>query len=104
MEKNETFVVVGSAKNMTLHPKRCDGGFISIYRVTEGKQFELIHKVSWLIICYCLLNNFSSKLAVENGPTALCCFQDGLLVGLGTILRFYTFGKKKLVLKCEKKV
>lgn len=29
---------------MKLHPQSCDGGFIHVYRLIEGKQFQLLHK------------------------------------------------------------
>ena len=44
---NETFLVVGTAKDANLAPRTCTFGFIHVYRfINEGNQLELVHKVS----------------------------------------------------------
>jgi len=85
-KEGEVLIVVGTAKDMTLHPLSCSGGFIHVYRVVEGKQLQLLHKTP-----------------TEAIPSALCAFQGRLLVGCGKILRIYDMGKKKLLRKCENK-
>jgi len=85
-KEGEVFLVVGTAKDMNLYPKSCQGGFIHVYRLLEGRQFQLLHKTP-----------------VENVPGALCPFQGRLLVGVGNVLRIYDMGKRKLLRKCENK-
>jgi hypothetical protein len=41
------------------------------------------------------------KTPLEGIPAAMCAFQDKLLVGMGSVLRLYDLGKKKLLRKCE---
>ncbi|RKO91294.1 splicing factor 3B subunit 3-like protein [Blyttiomyces helicus] len=83
----ETFVVVGTAKDVVLSPRTCSGGFLHVYRfIEEGSQIELVHKTP-----------------VDDIPYALCPFQGRLLVGMGKTLRIYDLGKKKLLRKCETK-
>lgn len=82
---DEVYVVVGTAKDLKLKPRRSAGGFVHIYKIEERK-LVLVHKT-----------------AVDDVPTALCPFQGRLLVGLGKMLRIYDMGKKKLLRKCENK-
>ncbi|KAL6056108.1 Splicing factor 3B subunit 3 [Balamuthia mandrillaris] len=83
----EMFLVVGTAKDLTLHPRSCSGGFVHVYRLAdEGKRLVLVHKTP-----------------VEDVPMALCAFQGRLLVGVGKMLRIYDMGKKRLLRKCENK-
>lgn len=87
---NEVFVVVGTAKDYHLKPRASNGGYVHVYRLVSndegGFKVQLIHKTQ-----------------VEEVPFALCPFQGRLLVGLGTVLRIYDLGKKKLLRKCENK-
>ncbi|KAK8791095.1 hypothetical protein WA158_005726 [Blastocystis sp. Blastoise] len=80
----EIFLVVGVAKNMNLHPKQCNEGYLYVYRVLEGRKMILYHKTE-----------------VNEAPKAICEYQGRLLVGLGKTLRLYELGKKKLLRKCE---
>jgi splicing factor 3B subunit 3 len=115
---DEVFVVVGTAKDLRLKPRRSAGGFVHVYRV-ENSQLTLVHKTP-----------------LDDVPTALCPFQGlllflllfyfryyifcplhtktltnfyfyfftgRLLVGVGKVLRIYDMGKKKLLRKCENK-
>ena len=80
-------MVVGTAKDMHLHPRTDSGGYIHVYRLLDnGKRFSLLHKTP-----------------VEALPGALCGFQGRLLVGMGKLLRIYDMGRKKLLRKCENK-
>lgn len=44
----ETLYVVGSSSDRTFNPPRASEGFISIFRITQDKKFELIHKVLFI--------------------------------------------------------
>ena len=84
-QDDETFLVVGTAKDMTVSPPSSGGGFIHIYRFQEdGRELEFIHKTK-----------------VEHPPLALLAFQGRLVVGLGPILRVYDLGMKQLLRKCQ---
>merc|ERR1719201_3130649 len=75
----ETFVMVGTVKDMTLHPRQLTAAYIHVYQFTEGNaSLELVHKTQ-----------------VEDVPKALA--------GVGNRLRLYDMGKKKLLRKCELK-
>ncbi|KAK6116797.1 hypothetical protein DH2020_049427 [Rehmannia glutinosa] len=84
-----TLLAVGTAKGLQFWPKRSfEAGFIHIYRFKEeGKVLELLHKTQ-----------------VEGVPLALCQFQGRLLAGIGSILRLYDLGKRRLLRKCENKL
>jgi splicing factor 3B subunit 3 len=88
-KEHGTLLAVGSAKGLQFWPKRTlAGGFIHIYKfVDEGKSLELFHKTQ-----------------VEEVPLALCQFQGRLLAGVGSVLRLYDLGKRKLLRKCENKL
>ena len=51
---DETFVVVGTAKDMSLNPRSCAGGFLVVYRVVDqpdgGQKLEFFHKVREIFI------------------------------------------------------
>ena len=79
----EAFVVVGTAKHLTLHPRAHQGCFLRVYRLLE-RRLQLLHKT-----------------ALEDVPQALCEYQGRLLVGLGRTLRVYDLGKRKLLRKAE---
>lgn len=84
-QDDETFLVVGTAKDMTVMPPSSSGGFIHIYRFQEeGRELEFIHKTK-----------------VDEPPLALLGFQGRLLAGIGTILRLYDLGMKQLLRKCQ---
>lgn len=84
-----TLLAVGTAKGLQFWPKRSlTAGYIHIYRFLEdGKSLELLHKTQ-----------------VEGVPLALCQFQGRLLAGIGSVLRLYDLGKKRLLRKCENKL
>ncbi|KAK3409052.1 spliceosome-associated protein 130 A [Eucalyptus grandis] len=84
-----TLLAVGTAKGLQFWPKRSvASGFIHIYRfVDDGRALELLHKTQ-----------------VEGVPLALCQFQGRLLAGIGSVLRLYDLGKKRLLRKCENKL
>lgn len=87
---DETYALVGTAKDLTLNPRSCAGGFIHAYKITElidgGYKLEFVHKTE-----------------VDDIPGALAPFQGRLLAGVGRLLRIYDLGKKKLLRKCENK-
>jgi len=86
-DHNEVFIVIGTAKDLILHPRSCSSGFIHVYRMTENNtKLSLVHKTP-----------------VDDVPGALCPFQGRLLVGVGHLLRIYDLGKRKLLRKCETK-
>src|SRR5699024_5844468 len=66
-QDDETFLVVGTGKDMVVSPRSSSGGFVHIYRFQEdGKELEFIHKTK-----------------VEDPPRALLGFQGRLLAGIG---------------------
>lgn len=83
----EPFVVIGTAKNLRLHPRTCSEGYISVFRFAEGRSLQLVHRTE-----------------VDEVPAALCEFNGRLAAGIGHTLRVYDLGKKKLLRKCENKV
>ncbi|XP_077993061.1 splicing factor 3B subunit 3 [Glandiceps talaboti] len=82
----DTFVLVGVAKDMTLNPRQCTEGYIYTYRFVDDDRLDLVHKTS-----------------VDEVPAAICPFQGRVLIGVGKLLRLYDMGKKKLLRKCENK-
>lgn len=46
---DETYALVGTAKDLTLNPRSCAGGFIHAYKIAElideGYKLEFVHKV-----------------------------------------------------------
>ncbi|KAL2792955.1 CPSF A subunit region-domain-containing protein [Aspergillus keveii] len=84
-QDDETFLVIGTAKDMTVNPPSSAGGYIHIYRFQEdGKELEFIHKTK-----------------VEEPPLALLAFQGRLVAGIGSLLRVYDLGMKQLLRKCQ---
>lgn len=84
-QDGETFLVVGTAKDMVVSPPSSSGGFIHIYRFQDdGRDLEFIHKTK-----------------VEEPPMALLAFQGKLLAGIGSTLRLYDLGMKQLLRKCQ---
>ncbi|CAM9666346.1 unnamed protein product [Ascophyllum nodosum] len=81
----ESFVVVGTAKGLTFHPKNHEACFLHVYRVLENR-LVLLHKTE-----------------IQDVPLAMQEFQGRLLVGIGNCLRMYDLGRKKLLRKCENK-
>lgn len=87
-QDDETFLVVGTAKDLSVSPPSSAGGFIHIYRFQEdGRELEFIHKTK-----------------VDEPPLALLGFQGRLVAGIGSILRIYDLGMKQLLRKCQAQV
>ena len=87
-QDDETFLVVGTGKDMVVSPRSFSGGFIHVYRFLEdGKELEFIYKSS-----------------VEQPPLALLGFQGRLLAGIGNELRIFDLGLKQLLRKCQAQV
>jgi splicing factor 3B subunit 3 len=80
----ESFLVVGTVRDLRLHESRNGGGFIYVYRLIEGRSLLLMHKTP-----------------VEDVPYALCAFKGRLLVGSGKSLKLFDLGKLKLLRKCQ---
>ncbi|OQS05115.1 pre-mRNA-splicing factor RSE1, partial [Thraustotheca clavata] len=78
----ETFLIVGTVKNMLLHSPS-GVGYLRVYRLMDT-TLVLVHVTE-----------------LDGIPYAMCEFQGRLLVSLGKILRIYDLGKKKMLRKCE---
>lgn len=85
-QDDETFLVVGTAKDMVVYPRRSfTCGFIHIYRFHDnGRSLEFVHKTK-----------------VEAPPLAVLAFQGRLLVGVGADLRIYDLGMRQLLRKAQ---
>ena len=87
-QDDETFLIVGTGKDIIVAPRSFTAGFIYVYRFLEdGKELEFIHKTK-----------------VEQPPQALLGFQGRLLAGIGNELRIYDLGLKQLLRKCQAQV
>ncbi len=87
-QDNETFLVVGTGKDMVVSPRSSNGGFIHVYRFLEdGKELEFIHKTR-----------------IEEPPLALLAFQGRLVAGIGKDIRIYDLGMKQLLRKSQAQV
>ncbi|KAI2618721.1 pre-mRNA-splicing factor rse-1 [Hypomontagnella submonticulosa] len=87
-QDNETFLVVGTAKDMIVNPRQFSAGFIHVYRFRDsGREIEFIHKTK-----------------VEEPPLALVQFQGRLLAGIGKTLRAYDLGLRQLLRKAQAEV
>lgn len=87
-QDDETFLVVGTGKDIVVNPRSFTAGFIYVYRFLEdGKELEFIHKTK-----------------VEEPPLALLAFQGRLLAGIGSELRVFDLGLKQLLRKCQAQV
>lgn len=84
-QDGESFLVVGTAKDLVLSPRSFSTGYLHVYRFhEEGKELEFIHKTK-----------------IDQPPTALLAFQGRLLAGVGTDLRIYDLGMKQMLRKCQ---
>jgi splicing factor 3B subunit 3 len=84
---NQTFLLVGVAKDLKINPRSCTGGFIYTYQLFDnGERLEFLHKTQ-----------------IEDVPICICSFQGRVLISVGNLLRIYDMGKKKLLRKCENK-
>jgi splicing factor 3B subunit 3 len=87
-QDDESFLVVGTGKDMIANPRSFSCGFLHVYRFQEdGKELEFIHKTK-----------------VEEPPLALLAFQGRLLAGVGRDLRIYDLGMKQLLRKAQAQV
>ncbi|KAK3692733.1 Pre-mRNA-splicing factor rse-1 [Podospora appendiculata] len=87
-QEGESFLVVGTGKDMVLNPRTFTEGYIHVYRFHEdGRDLEFIHKTK-----------------VEEPPMALVAFQGRLLAGVGKTLRIYDLGLKQLLRKSQAEV
>lgn len=87
-QDDETFLIVGTGKDLVVAPRSFTAGFIYVYRFLEdGKELEFIHKTK-----------------IEEPPQALLGFQGRLLAGVGNELRIYDLGLKQLLRKCQAQV
>jgi len=83
----ETFIVVGTVKDMTLHPRQLTAGFLHVYQFENSNQsLRLLHRTQ-----------------IEDVPTAIAPFNGRMLVGCGKALRIYDLGQKKSLRKAELK-
>lgn len=83
----ETFLILGTALNVTFQPRSCSLGFIKTYKfVNNGQSLQLLHSTP-----------------CEDIPMAFNEYKGRLLVGVGPILRVYELGIKKLLRKVENK-
>jgi len=78
------YLVVGTAKNLELHPRKVECGYIRWYEINADGS----------------LTDGQHKKQVDDVPYALCPFHGQLLASCGKTLNLYAFGKKTLLLKC----
>jgi splicing factor 3B subunit 3 len=84
-QEGESFLIVGTGKDMVLNPRKFTEGYIHVYRFHEdGRDLEFIHKTK-----------------VEEPPMALIPFQGRLLAGIGKTLRVYDLGLRQLLRKAQ---
>ncbi|KAJ3433494.1 splicing factor 3b subunit [Anaeramoeba flamelloides] len=81
---SELFLIVGSAVSVTLLPRKCKFGYITVYKIMSNKPLQL-----------------TTKIKVENIPYCLCANGNSLIAGIGPILRIYEFDNEKLLRKSE---
>ncbi|KAJ0159850.1 Pre-mRNA-splicing factor RSE1 [Colletotrichum tanaceti] len=84
-QDNESFLIVGTGKDMVVNPRQFSEGYIHVYRFSEdGHELEFIHKTK-----------------VEEPPSALLGFQGRLLAGIGQTLRIYDLGLRQMLRKAQ---
>ncbi|EGX97124.1 pre-mRNA splicing factor RSE1 [Cordyceps militaris CM01] len=87
-QDNESFLVVGTGKDIVLNPRSSSEAYIYIYRFQQGgRELEFIHKTK-----------------IEEPATALLPFQGKLLAGIGKTLRMYDLGMRQLLRKAQAEV
>ena len=87
-QDDETFLIVGTAKDLVLSPRSSSCGYLHVYRFQDsGRSLEFIHK---------------TKLDIP--PLALLAFQGRLLSGEGKFLRMYDLGMRQLLRKAQAQV
>jgi splicing factor 3B subunit 3 len=84
-QDDETFLVVGTGKDMVTSPSSATCGYLHVYRFQEnGRSLEFIHKTK-----------------VDAPPKALLGFQGRLAAGIGPHLRVYDLGMRQLLRKAQ---
>lgn len=83
---NQPCIVVGTAYNMTLHPRHAPRCTLKTYTYDENYQMVLIHVTP-----------------VDGVPLCVYPYEGRLLASIGNKLRIYELGKRKLLRKCEYK-
>lgn len=84
-QDDETFLLVGTGKDMVVLPRSFTCGYIHVYRFQDsGRSLEFIHKTK-----------------LEAPPLALLAFQGRVLAGLGRDLRIYDLGMRQLLRKAQ---
>ncbi|KAL6823892.1 CPSF A subunit region domain-containing protein [Trichoderma camerunense] len=87
-QENETFLVVGTGKDMVVNPRSFSDAFVHIYRFeNDGRGLVFIHKTK-----------------VEEPPMTMIPFQGRVLVGIGKTLRIYDLGMRQLLRKAQAEV
>jgi len=87
-QDGESFLVVGTGKDMVVSPRQFSEGYIHVYRFhDEGRDLEFIHKTK-----------------VAEPPMALLPFQGRLLAGIGKTLLIYDLGLRQLLRKAQSEV
>jgi splicing factor 3B subunit 3 len=84
-QEGESFLIVGTGKDIIPNPRQFSGGYIYVYRFHKGgKDLEFMHKTK-----------------AKEPPMALLSFQGRLVAGIGKILRIYDLGLKQLLQKAQ---
>lgn len=84
-QNDETFLVVGTAKDLIVAPRSYTCGYVHVYRLHEnGRELEFIHKTK-----------------TEAPPMALLPFQGKILVAVLADLRLYDLGLRQLLRKAQ---
>ncbi|KAF5561839.1 pre-mRNA-splicing factor rse-1 [Fusarium phyllophilum] len=87
-QDGESFLLVGTGKDMILNPRRFSEGYIHVYRFQQnGRQLEFVHKTK-----------------VGEPPMALVAFQGRLAAGIRKDLTIYDLGMKQLLRKAQLEV
>ena len=87
-QDNESFLIVGTGKDMVVNPRSSSEGYLYVYRLQDGgKELEFIHKTK-----------------VEEPPLALLPFQGRLIAAVGKSLRIYDLGMRQMLRKCQAEV
>lgn len=87
-QDGESFLVVGTGKDMVVNPRKFSEAYIHVYRLNEGgREIEFVHKTK-----------------VEELPLAMLPFQGKLLTGIGKTLRAYDLGMRQMLRKAQSEV
>jgi splicing factor 3B subunit 3 len=102
-QDGEVFLVIGTAKDLTLLPKAWSEAWIHVYRFewddSGACKLLLIHKT--LVHGETKPDGKTLQKAEYGLPTALIGFQGRLLAGIGTNLLIYDLGMKQLLRKSQ---